>query len=198
MTNFEKFSFKETIIKFNGIDSEINNCISYIYEMINDDMIRKNHLSLRNGIQLRDIHTNRNWVKLFGKNISRIYDAAYEWMQDSYETFGENTFAAGIQNMWINYSPPGAYNVMHNHPQANISGVFYLQCEEDSGAIVIPNPYSHGMDAPNSHRVYPQRNTGLVFYSGLQHYVDVNRSSTDRISVSFNILTTSRAHQIHK
>lgn len=195
MEILERFCFREIITKFTGDDSVNDSCISYIYEMLKDNTIRKNALSMRKGIQLRDMHLDKTWNELFAANTDAIYDAACDWVEKSFNLENTHDVALGINNMWINYSPPGAYNVLHHHPHANISGVFYLKAEKDSGAIVFPHPFPHELSASRAHRVYPERNVGLVFFSGLQHYVDVNHSDADRISVSFNIIVTNRAHR---
>jgi uncharacterized protein (TIGR02466 family) len=191
----ERFCFREIITKFAGCESVNDSCVSFVYEMLNDNNVRKNKLSIREGVQLRDMHTNETWCELFEKNVSAIYDTASDWIKHSWSIDDLSDVAFGINNMWINYSPPGAYNVLHHHPHANISGVFYLKAEENSGAIVFPHPFPHELSASRSHRVYPEPNTGLLFYSGLQHYVDVNHSDADRISVSFNIMVTDRSHR---
>jgi uncharacterized protein (TIGR02466 family) len=191
----ERFCFREIITKFTGDESVNQDSIKYIYKLLNDDTVRKNKLSIREGIQLRDMHTNKEWCDLFSNNISVIYEVASDWIRHSWSIDDLSDVALGINNMWINYSPPGAYNVLHHHPHANISGVFYLQSEENSGSIVFPHPFPHELSASRAHRVYPEENTGLLFYSGLQHYVDVNHSTSDRISVSFNIIVTDRSHR---
>lgn len=195
MTILERFCFTEIVTKFSGHDSSIDACLDYVYEMLNDDKIRKNKLSIREGVQIRDMHNNEKWISLFSENISSIYDSSFDWVQKSFQIDDLSDVVIGINNMWINYSPPGAYNVLHHHPHANVSGVFYLKAEEDSGSIVFPHPFPHELSASRCHRVYPKRNIGLVFYSGLQHYVDVNHSGADRISVSFNIMVTDRSHR---
>ena len=195
MSIVERFCFREIITKFTGDDTINDNCISYVYEMLQSDSVRKNALSMREGVQLRDMHLNGEWNNLFANNIDSIYDTACDWIEKSFNIENTEDVSLGINNMWVNYSPPGAYNVLHHHPHANISGVFYLKAEKESGAIVFPHPFPHELSASRAHRVYPERNMGLVFFSGLQHYVDVNRSEHDRISVSFNIMITNRAHR---
>jgi len=195
MTVTERFCYTEYIIKFTGDDSVNDECISFVYENLKTDDVRKNNRSLREGIQLRDMHTDQKWCKLFEKNTSAIYNGVDDWVRHSYYPENIVDVTSGINNMWINYSPPGAYNVLHHHPTADISGVFYLKADKNSGDIIFPTPYPHELSPSSSYRTKPERNMGVLFYSGLMHYVDVNRSDEDRISVSFNIILTNRTHR---
>ncbi|WP_161768747.1 TIGR02466 family protein [Picosynechococcus sp. NKBG042902] len=95
-----------------------------------------------------------------------------------------------MTDAWINHSPPGAYNKIHIHPGANISGVIYLQAPENCGNISFVNPYSYFCAAEDTYTVVPKKGMGLLFNSRLPHYVDVNHSEEDRISMAFNMRFT--------
>ena len=104
-----------------------------------------------------------------------------------------------ITSMWSNILKPGEYHSPHTHSNNLVSGVFYLQSKDDSPAItfVDPRPQS-GVIQPQSKEYnvfnssqyyYPARvNTTILFPSWLQHYVPVNNSNDNRISISFNIM----------
>ncbi len=106
-----------------------------------------------------------------------------------------------IDTAWINISPRGAFNCTHVHAGSLFSGVLYLQSAGvDSGPIVFDcdmwrgrEMMSYTEEARNSHLLWPSYvyppNPGMmiVFPSALPHYVEVNSSELDRISVSFNI-----------
>jgi uncharacterized protein (TIGR02466 family) len=111
----------------------------------------------------------------------------------------------GIQNMWINISKTGGYNVNHFHPKSILSGCFYVKTPENCGNIVFINPirslihaymdHWHLMDkgkldnSPLSHMqwdISPEENNIVLFPSWLEHYVNDNKSDEDRISISFN------------
>ena len=40
-----------------------------------------------------------------------------------------------LYNIWININSPGAYNHLHNHPMALLSGVYYVKSVEEQGNI---------------------------------------------------------------
>jgi uncharacterized protein (TIGR02466 family) len=116
--------------------------------------------------------------------------------------------SVGIQNMWINISKPGGYNINHVHPKSILSGCFYVKTPENCGSIVFTNPirdlmcaymdYWHLMDegklnnSPFSHmewEISPKENDIVLFPSWLAHHVNDNKSNEDRISISFNFAT---------
>jgi len=96
---------------------------------------------------------------------------------------------------FCNVNPPGASNTMHSHNVGEFSGAFWLKAEENSGDIIIMNPYRNSMlntlcttnKNYNCMKITPESNLGCFFNSNLIHYVDVNRSNTDRISIAFHI-----------
>lgn len=107
-------------------------------------------------------------------------------------------YPAQITNMWFNINPPKGYNLQHAHPSSVISGVFYLECEINSGRIVFVRETDKGwvytsdkikdFNEYNSSewKVPPKTESCFIFPSDLQHYVEQNQSKKDRISFSFN------------
>jgi len=106
-------------------------------------------------------------------------------------------------NYWVNINGKGAYNVRHDHPQAHFSGVYYVQCPENSGEIIFENP--HGFTAFDELSCYkpefieqtiqhksvsikPVEGLLLMFPAYLQHAVAVNQSDQERISIGFNCI----------
>jgi len=105
---------------------------------------------------------------------------------------------AQVTKMFLNINPAGASNYMHHHTVADWSGAFYLQSDPDplkSGDIHILNPNrnsfltAHYSTDTRYHSLpfSPVVNRGLLFASHLVHYVDLNRSNTDRISIAYHI-----------
>ena len=103
---------------------------------------------------------------------------------------------------WKNINEPGNFNVKHNHPRANLSGVLWIKTPKDSGNIVFTSPQLFNkfqeLDSykdefrynTNSYMTYyfpPTEGIILIFPSSLEHEVEVNKSDQDRISYSFNI-----------
>ena len=103
---------------------------------------------------------------------------------------------------WKNINGPGNFNLKHNHPRANFSGVLWIKTPKDSGNIVFESPHIFNryqeLDSyteeskynSNSYMTYyfvPKEGRILIWSSDLEHEVEENKSNEDRISYSFNI-----------
>ena len=102
-----------------------------------------------------------------------------------------------IQNLWININPPGSYNELHNHVGSVLSGVYYVDASDDQGNIQfersdgaeyhIPDDIGTATYYTSSRATYAGKTNALYIFPGwLKHSVQGNRSTTDRISISFN------------
>ncbi len=101
-------------------------------------------------------------------------------------------------SIWANINPKGSYNLRHNHPGCDISGVYYVKVPEgDSGNINFVDPrqalsygngffverYAGGETVPR----YPVEGNMYLFPSSLEHNVGTNLTEEDRVSISFNL-----------
>jgi uncharacterized protein (TIGR02466 family) len=108
-------------------------------------------------------------------------------------------------NGWINVNPPGGYNGPHQHTDAVLSGVYYVDVprgpSKKGGAIefLAPHPVrllAGLINAPMfSERVYVQPNAGdlLIFPGQLPHWVHPNDSGKARVTIAFNAMIKPRA-----
>ena len=103
---------------------------------------------------------------------------------------------------WVNINPPEAFNMKHNHPTSDLSGVLWIKSQKDCGNIIFDSPRSfathqeiecYNEDFKENNNYFhsfsfnPVAGRLLVFPSHLEHHVAFNESQEDRISVSFNI-----------
>ena len=103
---------------------------------------------------------------------------------------------------WGNINPPEAFNMKHNHPTSDLSGVLWIKSQKDCGNIIFDSPRSfathqeiecYNEDFKENNNYFhsfsfnPIAGRLIVFPSHLEHHVDFNESEEDRISVSFNI-----------
>ena len=101
-----------------------------------------------------------------------------------------------IQNIWININTPGAYNTLHNHAGAVLSGVYYIKSDPSQGNIMFERNdgaeyFLPPMEKPNyftSTATTYKAMTGAiyVFPGWLKHSVQPNLTKDDRLSISFN------------
>ena len=106
-----------------------------------------------------------------------------------------------LTGMWSNVLKTGETHAPHTHSNNFISGVFYVQAEDDPntpainfldprGQTCVLQPQQKRYTLYNSTRYfYPAMvNRMILFPSWLSHYVPVNYSKTDRISIAFNAM----------
>ena len=101
-----------------------------------------------------------------------------------------------LYNIWINVNGPGAYNHLHNHPMALLSGVYYVDSKEEQGNIFFERsdgaeyflpPVEVGNHFNGSATSYKSVTGALYIFPGwLKHSVQPNTTEEDRISISFN------------
>jgi uncharacterized protein (TIGR02466 family) len=103
-----------------------------------------------------------------------------------------------MTDCWINLMEHGAAHGSHLHPQAVISGTYYVQVPSDSPGLKFEDPrLSRMMAAPSrkssapigqrAHVTHRARVGQVVlFESWLRHEVPSHRARGERISVSFN------------
>jgi len=107
-------------------------------------------------------------------------------------------------NGWVNVNPPGGYNGPHQHTDAVLSGVYYVDVprgpSDKGGAIEFLSPHPvrliRGMlKAPMfAERMHYQPKAGdlLVFPGQLPHWVHPNDSGKARVTVAFNAMMRPR------
>ena len=103
---------------------------------------------------------------------------------------------------WIMINGPNCCNAAHTHPNAHMSGVFWIKSPKNSGnlkflspsnfkAYVELNSYvSNFTTDTNVHEAYvytPRAGNMITFPSHVVHEVLPNKSKQDRIAVSYNI-----------
>ena len=103
-----------------------------------------------------------------------------------------------IYNMWININPPGSYNHLHNHVGSIFSGVYYIDAVPEQGNIQferndgakyhIPSKIHKPTYYTSTRATYAAKTNALYIFPGwMRHSVEGNKTTTDRVSISFNI-----------
>ena len=99
--------------------------------------------------------------------------------------------------MWFNVNGFGAYNTIHNHQDAILSGVFYVDVpvkdmgniefyRDDDSQYYLPPLESYNGFTKQKHVVEPESGMLLLFPGWVRHAVQGNRTNRDRVSISFN------------
>ena len=105
-----------------------------------------------------------------------------------------------LSNLWINISQTSAFNRPHIHSDSILSGVYYVDCNANSGSIVFLHPSvaqkilidESILDcftkfSASTNFITPETAKLVLFPSWLEHYVEPNLSIAERISIAFNI-----------
>ena len=134
--------------------------------------------------------------------IDHAVDGVLRFLKVGYDDFQ-------ITGCWANVNMQGASHRLHNHPNNFLSGVYYIQTDDGADTINFHDPRNQTsvirppvteLTRENTDQVVVNVSDGtlLIFPSYLQHSVDANRSDTERISVSFNIMFNSFTEQMSK
>lgn len=140
-----------------------------------------------NAISVSDAEQTAEILKV----IKGVYGAAQH--ASKVYGYGENIV---FNTCWININSPGNFNEQHRHPSTHLSAVYYIKAEKNSGNISFIRDgrledYFPSSKNPNPHNV-PRinlealTNRFYIFPSYLDHKVDPNFSSEERISMAFN------------
>ena len=174
----------------NGFSEIQDELIDFVYKMREKDPVGHT-ISNRRGWQSScfSIDTEDDVLKLFLTNCLAVFPP----IKKSVKLF---------VSAWVNINPPEAFNMKHNHPTSDLSGVLWIKSQKDCGNIIFESPRSfathqeiecYNEDFKENNNYFhsfsfnPVAGRIMVFPSHLEHHVDFNNSQEDRISVSFNM-----------
>ena len=117
-----------------------------------------------------------------------------------------NSITPYITQSWLNYTGTNQFHHQHSHPNAYISGVFYVDAKEEVDKIKF-----YKTNAPQIELNTTQHNTFnssswffpvktgdvILFPSTLAHGVDKKQETPTRISLAFNIFIKGKIGNKH-
>jgi uncharacterized protein (TIGR02466 family) len=108
-----------------------------------------------------------------------------------------NNIAPYITQSWLNYTKTNQYHHKHHHPNSLVSGVFYIDCNEEFDKIKFFKDNNYQIIKPevkdwniwNSETWWFTVKTGdiILFPSSLTHMVETKQGNNTRISLAFNV-----------
>ena len=113
----------------------------------------------------------------------------------------DSHYEVDITGMWGNIQKPGEQLRTHAHHNNILAGVFYLNENDDFPLLRFERPHFGSFDPlvgkfnaynQGSYLIKPERNKVVLFPAMLSHGVDVNQSTEDRLSISFNVMLRGR------
>ena len=104
-----------------------------------------------------------------------------------------------LGNFWININGPNDYNLVHDHQNSILSGVYYVEVPEgDSGNLVIERDDTAefflgrykgaGPFFTLEHSFTPEAGKLIMFPAWTKHRVERNNTNKERISIAFNFV----------
>ena len=175
------------------LSCDLYNIKTYIYEKQKESSGRI--VSNVNGWQSNSYSPS----ELMNTPICQFISALEKTLKICFHDYGSDKTTV-ISNLWFNINQQGAYNTSHIHTDSFLSGVFYVQAPDDCGDIVFErqaqDQYILGSHIRQSTilpsacqwKFKPKHNLLIIFPAWVPHSVEINNSSTKRISISFNIL----------
>ena len=100
-----------------------------------------------------------------------------------------------VVSSWFSMFKKGDYGHLHEHGNADVSGVYYFKTNGNDGDIYFQNPNSNMMSSTFyrdsmftiDHTYSPAEGQLLLFPGWLKHGIKRNETDNTRISFSFNI-----------
>jgi len=147
---------------------------------------------------------NLLWDEKFNIFKERLWENINECLNHQF-MIQDNVYI-DMPRLWINISGQNHYNVSHTHPMSHLTGVFYIKCLENCGNIEFISSSNANDIQELSYRknkikddnlMYesmsfsPVEGRLLLFPSSLIHLVCLNKSNSDRMSISFDLVFKS-------
>jgi len=107
-----------------------------------------------------------------------------------------NNITPYITQSWLNYTETNQYHHKHTHPNSLVSGVLYINCNEEFDKIKFFNENYKTIKTEvkdwniwNSETWWFSVKTGdlIMFPSSLTHMVETKQGDNTRISLAFNV-----------
>jgi len=134
-----------------------------------------------------DFYLQESFAPFLNRITEQVSSTLDEYVNDERSTLEKDQLS--MCNMWFNFNYENCYNVTHTHPGSILAGVLWIQCPDNSPITF----HCHDEFARATHEKYtnetftPREGGMMIFPSHLPHRVDINRSKTPRVSLSFNL-----------
>ena len=175
------------------IRSNINKWIFFPEINVKDRFVIKNALYSSNLKENRSHYFNGRWENIYISHdlIPNIEKILFHAGLIGKNIYGKTVIVPRkdlgyhINEYWFNISRPGESTGWHDHKKgAILSGVYYIYVPNNSGNILFS---TEGSKNKCNWEIKSQTGEMILFPANQKHAVDVNRSSEDRISFSFNL-----------
>jgi len=184
--------FKYKVNNFKEYNEKLSEYIYNLNRQDKDGVQRSNRGGWHsNSFKLKDTNSIQN--KFAIETTKYVFDAiqTYGWVLEPDKVI--------CTEMWAIINKKDNFNIMHTHPNCNLSAAYYVKAPKDCGKFTIENPHSiskHNYPASNRKTEFNSKLEKLdieegdlfIFPAHLPHGVEENKSDEDRIVISFNII----------
>ena len=181
--------FPTVIYEFKYTPTDKHSMVSYI------DSLKADKLQTAD-----DLHR----LSYFGKLRDKIKEISKKYVDDLQYEYDD----IEITGMWGNILKPGETHAPHTHSNNFLSGVFYLESDAKTGItfvdprpaadVLVPRKKKKTNENSNLLSYISKQNRLIIFPSWLVHWVPINKSKRDRISISFNIQIKGQVGEQHE
>jgi len=155
---------------------------------------------------------NNTWQS--GPHLEKI--EPFKWFatdiaKTCFEIFDKLNYKADeleITDMWATILKHGENHPPHTHSNNFLSGVFYVNSDAETGIIfqdprpaadvLVPRKKTKTQENSNLLSYPSNQNRLILFPSWLLHWVPINKSKRDRISISFNVQVKGQVGEHHE
>jgi|TARA_B100000745_G_scaffold256693_1_gene179502 uncharacterized protein (TIGR02466 family) len=113
-----------------------------------------------------------------------------------------------ITDMWANVLKSGENHPAHTHSNNFLSGVYYLHSSQGASImfrdprpaadVITPRKKETNVTNASLLRYASKQNRAIFFPSWLQHWVEPNKSTNNRISIAWNIQVKGQVGEHHE
>ena len=113
-----------------------------------------------------------------------------------------------ITDMWANVLREGENHQAHTHSNNFLSGTYYLHSDKGAGItfhdprpaadVLVPRKKEVTLDNASLLTYASKQNRAIIFPSWLPHWVQQNKSKTNRISIAWNIQVKGQVGEHHE
>ena len=113
-----------------------------------------------------------------------------------------------ITDMWANVLKSGENHPAHTHSNNFLSGVYYLHSSQGASImfrdprpaadVITPRKKETNVTNASLLRYSSKQNRAIFFPSWLQHWVEPNKSTNNRISIAWNIQVKGQVGEHHE
>ena len=113
-----------------------------------------------------------------------------------------------ITDMWANVLKDSESHPVHTHSNNFLSGTYYLQSDQSASIVfhdprpaadvIVPRKKEKTLDNSNLVTYASKTNRAIMFPAWLVHWVPINKSTKNRISISWNIQLKGQLGEHHE